>query len=611
MLFHVDEQLGAVQIGGGRDAGRVQFRLFFPAGVDPQIQEIRVAGSFQRQAGGVDWDFDGGPSLVRTQAAEGDFWTLALPAVLTAGFYQYKFQVRFNDGSSRKVTDPCARYSGTDNQNSGFVIGGSRPADNPIVPLAERKPLRDLVVYEMHPDDFTAEFRGARAPFAAVEDKLDYLAGLGINAILFMPWTAWKNKDYDWGYEPFQYFAVEYRYANGPVGQEKLSTLKHLISACHQRGIAVMMDGVFNHCSPDFAYKQFYLDTDACPYTAAAFGGKFPGLQDLDFANSCTQDFIRDVCLYWIQVFGIDGIRFDNSVNYYVVGKLAGLRGLLSSIQDYADGIGRPNFPMTLEHLDESAANVVNQTKATSFWDDGLLWASFDQLGSGAIAPRFLSVLNDRQYVDGPDKVPTFYLSNHDHSTLAWKAGEATGEGRNRWYRTQPHAIALLTLPGTPMIQAGQEFATEYRVADKDEPGNKRIQPRPLRWANQADARGSALWGLYRRLMEIRREHPSLRSRNFHPPKWEGWQTQFDADGFGVDTQKQVVVYHRWGDRPGGGTEYFIIALNFSEQDQPVTLPFPVDGTWADMLAGGNVEVANFSLGLTLEANWGHVFLKA
>ncbi len=43
-------------------------------------------------------------------------------------FYQYKYQVTFKDRSTRIVTEPCARYSGTDNQNSGFVIGGSRPS---------------------------------------------------------------------------------------------------------------------------------------------------------------------------------------------------------------------------------------------------------------------------------------------------------------------------------------------------------------------------------------------------------------------------------------------------------------------------------------------------
>jgi pullulanase len=105
-----------------------------------------------------------------------------------------------------------------------------------------------------------------------------------------MPWTACKDKSYDWGYSPFQYFAVEYAYAND-VNQpaEKISWLKKLVSACHERSIQVIMDGVYNHCDPLFPYKDFYLDPNTCPYTAQNFGGAFPGLQDLDFYNNCTQ----------------------------------------------------------------------------------------------------------------------------------------------------------------------------------------------------------------------------------------------------------------------------------------------------------------------------------
>jgi pullulanase/glycogen debranching enzyme len=188
-----------------------------------------------------------------------------------------------------------------------------------------RKHLRDLIIYEMNIDDFTSEYRGLRAPLDAVTDKLDYLVNMGFNAVLFMPWTAWKYRDFDWGYEPFQYFAVEYRYANDlEHPSEKISWLKKLVGACHERDIHVIMDGVFNHASTDFPYKWLYRDAAKCPYTGD-FGGTFPGLQDLNFNNSCTPEFIRDVCLYWIDNFKIDGIRFDNTVNFYISGNTEGL----------------------------------------------------------------------------------------------------------------------------------------------------------------------------------------------------------------------------------------------------------------------------------------------
>jgi 1,4-alpha-glucan branching enzyme len=69
------------------------------------------------------------------------------------------------------------------------------------------------------------------------------------------------------------------------------------------------------------------------------------------------------VCLYWIDNFKIDGIRFDNTVNFYIPGNTEGLIQLLQDIQDYLDKIGEVNFSLTLEHISTGAADVTNQSK--------------------------------------------------------------------------------------------------------------------------------------------------------------------------------------------------------------------------------------------------------
>ena len=91
--------------------------------------------------------------------------------------------------------DPCARYSGDKNENAGVVIGGSTPQENEVAPLTARLPVEDLVIYELHIDDFTAEYRDGRTPVDALCDKLDYICSLGFNAIEPMPWTAWPLFD--------------------------------------------------------------------------------------------------------------------------------------------------------------------------------------------------------------------------------------------------------------------------------------------------------------------------------------------------------------------------------------------------------------------------------
>jgi 1,4-alpha-glucan branching enzyme len=107
------------------------------------------------------------------------------------------------------------------------------------------------------------------------------------------------------------------------------------------------MDGVFNHVSVDFPYKGMYRNPDDCPYIGT-YGGSFAGLQDLNFNNDCTNDFIRDVCLYWIETFGIDGIRFDNTVNFYVAGGRTACRTSWRNSDPPPSPAGK-NFSFTLD----------------------------------------------------------------------------------------------------------------------------------------------------------------------------------------------------------------------------------------------------------------------
>jgi 1,4-alpha-glucan branching enzyme len=609
-------RLGAWQVGGDSDKGKVEFRLFFPPGVDPQIASIQVAGDFQKCLGlSADWDFPQGFPLARVDKPEGTFWSYCTNAELASGFYQYKYLVRFTDGEAQIVSDPCARYGGTDHQNAGFVIGGSSPADNTVLPLqGGRKHLRDLIVYELMIDDFTDEYRGAKAPLAAVIDKLDYLKGLGFNAILFMPWTAWKNRDFDWGYEPFQYFAVEYRYANDiEKPAEKISWLKRLISACHERGIHVIMDGVFNHVSVDFPYKGLYRNPEECPYTGT-YGETFPGLQDLNFANDCTHEFIRDVCLYWIDIFGIDGIRFDNTVNYYVAGDLNGLPRVMIDIQDHLGASQATTFSLTLEHLNKDAVQITKTTRATSYWDNALYEQTFGSLWWNQIQPAFLNALNNQRWLDTIEKVPTIYLSNHDHSHVTWQAGARENLGAMKWFTTQPYVIALYTSPASPMVQNGQEFGEDHWLMEADDGTGRRVLPRPLRWKLSNDKIGTALSRLYRRMAEIRLQYAGLRSPNFEPQPWEEWQTQFNPQGYGIDVSRQIAIYRRWGHDDQGNLEQFVVVLNFSDARQEVSVPFPENGQWVDLLSdycgSWRPVVHDRRLVFTVGSNWGHVFYK-
>jgi 1,4-alpha-glucan branching enzyme len=630
-------KLGGWQVGTGVAQGPVQFKIFFPnknnpAQVDlshpaatrrpatygnPRVSRIQVAGNFQHLLGQADWDFANAPDLSTALNQDGVIWSYKTPVDLPAGFYEYKYCVTFDNGTTRKVGDPYARYGGRENQNSALVVGGSMPPQNQIQPVAGgRKHLRDLIVYELMIDDFTDEYRSYKAPIEAVREKLSYLEDLGINAILFMPWTAWPDEHFNWGYNPHQYFSVEFRYANTlNAPAEKLSLLKALINDCHARGMHVIMDGVFNHVGDSrpasdvaygFPYRWLYQNVLDCPY-AGTFGGTFPGLQDLDYHNPCTQEFIRDVCFYWMDDFRIDGIRFDNTVNFHVANDSRGLPQLISDINAHA---ADANFSTTLEHLDMSAVQVTNTVGATSYWNNEFYARTFEYLWSGQIDAGMMGAIDNHRGLPS-DRVATVYLGNHDHAHVAWQAGARTNSGALQWYREQPHAIALLTAPGTPMIQNGQEFAEDYWMMEDDKGSNRRVKPRPLRWGFVGDNIGKSLHDVYRRLIAIRNAHSSLRSENLYPTGWESWQTRFNESGYGIDVARGLLVYHRWGNSPTGQLERFIIVINFSAGPQSLDLPFSDNGRWDDLLNGSSVVVTDYRIaGFQVNSHWGHVFIK-
>ncbi len=616
-MFYMKNKLGAWQVGNSPTQGKVSFAVFFPLDANPNIKKIQVAGDFQNQLDPAinDWEFDKGFELTESIIPEGTIWKFQSENELQSGFYQYKYLITFNDDSKRYISDPCTRYSGSTNQNAAFVIGGSQPTDNIIAPLKNgRKPVSELIIYEIQIYDFVADFNhGKEAPLQAIIHKLDYIKDIGFNAILFMPWTGWKSQGYNWGYEPIHYFSVAFQYANAiDKPAEKLSWLKLLINECHKRDIHVIMDGVYNHTSKDFPYKQMYLNQEDCPYTGI-YEGSFSGLEDLNFNNECTNEFIRDVCLYWIEEFKIDGIRFDNTVNFYKAGDTKGLNKILDEIDSFLNNKNELNFSLTIEHIQKDACTAVNNTKANSYWDNALYEVTFNSLWEGTISTKLLNALNNRQYLIDENKVPSLYLSNHDHSQVAFRAGARKNRGSMQWNKTQPYVIALFTSTAIPLVQAGAEFAEEYFIPENDEDTGRRVISRPLRWKLCDDKIGVKIKKLYHRMAKIRRDYAGLCSNNFYPNQWQEWQTQFNTEGYGIDLNKQIAIYHRWGISENT-LQKFIIVLNFSDISHEVCVPFPSNGTWTDLLSNYDgswrSHVYDNKLCFEIGPNWGHVFFQ-
>lgn len=229
------------QFGGlvDQDNKTVTFKLFYPdagknptqyeGGGLPRIRKAYVVGSFQKPAM-KKWDLSDPVPLTNTDYSDGPLikgtvFSHTTPP-LPAGFYEYKYFIEFEDGRTKYITDPCGRYGGSQNQNSGFVVGGTIET---VTEIDKRLPYKDLRIYELMIDDFTACIKKVdESPLQAVTRMLDKLVDLGINAIEFMPWTAWiypsdPEKDFSWGYNPVQYFSVAHKYTlNSSTDVDKL-----------------------------------------------------------------------------------------------------------------------------------------------------------------------------------------------------------------------------------------------------------------------------------------------------------------------------------------------------------------------------------------------------
>jgi len=156
-------------------------------------------------------------------------------------------------------------------------------------------PLYQYVFYELHVGAFTHE-----GTFAAIAPRLGQLRDLGITAIELMPVAEFPGTR-NWGYDGVYPFAVQSSYG-GPVG------LKQLVNACHEAGMAVALDVVYNHLGPEGNYLGDYG-----PYFTDVYRTPWGAAINFDGQNSDeVRRFFLENALYWVREFHIDAFRLDS-----------------------------------------------------------------------------------------------------------------------------------------------------------------------------------------------------------------------------------------------------------------------------------------------------------
>ncbi|GAA4731943.1 malto-oligosyltrehalose trehalohydrolase [Flavisolibacter ginsenosidimutans] len=155
-------------------------------------------------------------------------------------------------------------------------------------------PLEDYIIYELHTGTFTPE-----GTFAAIENRLDYLKELGITAVELMPVAQFPGNR-NWGYDGVFPFAVQNSYGGA-------KDLQRLVDACHQKGLAVVLDVVYNHLGPEGNYL-------------GEFGSYFTSKYNTPWGNAVNFDdawcdgvrhYFIENALMWLRDFRIDALRLD------------------------------------------------------------------------------------------------------------------------------------------------------------------------------------------------------------------------------------------------------------------------------------------------------------
>jgi maltooligosyltrehalose trehalohydrolase len=201
---------------------------------------------------------------------------------------QYKFVI----DAERKLPDPVSlsQPNGVHGASAVVDIKDFYWSDNSW----QNIPLAEYIIYELHIGTVTPA-----GDFAAVQEKLEYLKSLGITAIEIMPVAQFPG-DRNWGYDGVFPFAVQNSYG-GAKG------LQQLVDACHQKGIAVVLDVVYNHLGPEGNYLSAFG-----AYFTEKYKTPWGGAINFDdaYSDEVRRYFIENA-LMWFRDFHVDALRLD------------------------------------------------------------------------------------------------------------------------------------------------------------------------------------------------------------------------------------------------------------------------------------------------------------
>ena len=441
-------------------------------------------------------------------------------------------------------------------------------------------------------NDFTSP---AGNGLVSLINRIPHLVSLGVNAVYIGP--LFESTAH--GYDTVVYYHVDRRLGNN-------DDLKALVRALHSAGIAVVLDAVFNHTGRDFfafknlkekgrnsSYRSWYRGVDFSKrspagddFTYEGWSGHFD-LAKLDTENHAVREHLFGAVRFWIEEFGIDGIRLDAADVLP--------HEFLDALASFSKSL-KPDFWLMAEVVHGDYRKWARSGRCDSVTNYELykgLWSSFNDRNFFEIAWSL-----NRQFAhDGMYQGLALYTfaDNHDVNRVA------------SVIKNQAHLFPLygllFTVPGVPSIYYGSEWGlrgekkhgsdAELRPAIRDTAEHGRLSGVPPACEPAVDSK--ALEAAIRNFARIRAEHPALREGNYRQLNVASEQFAFIRECEG---------------------ESAIVAVNASERAEEIFFaPGAQCGTrgyWRDVLDPSAVfRCAGERLAVTVPPSWLRILVHA
>lgn len=566
---------------------------------------------------------------IKMERQDKGVWVAKLEGDFEGKLYTYKVKI---SESWNEACDPYAKAVAVNGDRAAIIDVSNTNPDK----WGDNKPAlasaTDAIIYELHVRDLSmhpnsgiknkGKFLGLTEENTTgpngIKTGLSHIKDLGVNHVQLLPIydystdsvdeTKLDQSQFNWGYDPKNYNAVEGSYATDPYNPVcRIKELKELIYTLHDNGLRVIMDVVYNHVFD--AYRMnfmklvpgyyFRYNEDGTLVDGSACGN------DTASERKMVRKFIVDSIVHWAKEYKLDGFRFD-LMGLHDVTTMNEIREKLDEIDPSIITIGE-GWVLNTRLADDQKANQTNASKMpriAHFNDhirDGVKGSVFYEDENGFVNGNYemlheikKGVVGGIQYSDDistfakePDQTVT-YVEAHDNHTL-WDKLMYTNPNDTIEDRKKMHKLStaiILTSQGIAFIHAGQEF---MRTKGGDENSYKSsTQLNQLDWERCAYFQDEV--GYMKQLIALRNEHPAFRMRTAEQIRTH----LFFEDGVG-----NSIVYTLRNHANGDQANNLLVAHNANRE--AITITIPKAKGWEVIFGNEGVELDQENVKLTIQ----------